>query len=199
MPLSIFILNIKGGYMKIFLIVLAVVLIVGGLTLAGVYNNIVSLHENITANWAQIDNQIQRRADLIPNLVNSVKGYAAHEKTVFDDVTKARSQWAGARSVDEKVAAAGTMDSALARLIAVSENYPQLKADQAFLKLMDELAGTENRIAVERMRYNESVKQFNVTVRIFPGNVVAGIFGYKPASEYFKAEERSKAVPDVKF
>ncbi|HPM42343.1 MAG TPA: LemA family protein [Candidatus Omnitrophota bacterium] len=185
--------------MKIFLIVLAVVLIVGGLTLAGVYNNIVSLHENITANWAQIDNQIQRRADLIPNLVNSVKGYAAHEKTVFDDVTKARSQWAGARSVDEKVAAAGTMDSALARLIAVSENYPQLKADQAFLKLMDELAGTENRIAVERMRYNESVKQFNVTVRIFPGNVVAGIFGYKPASEYFKAEERSKAVPDVKF
>ena len=185
--------------MKIFLIVLAVVLIVGGLTLAGVYNNIVSLHENITANWAQIDNQIQRRADLIPNLVNSVKGYAAHEKTVFDDVTKARSQWAGARSVDEKVAAAGTMDSALARLIAVSENYPQLKADQVFLKLMDELAGTENRIAVERMRYNESVKQFNVTVRIFPGNVVAGIFGYKPASEYFKAEERSKAVPDVKF
>jgi len=199
MPLSIFILNVKGGYMKIFLIVLAVVLIVGGLTLAGVYNNIVSLHENITANWAQIDNQIQRRADLIPNLVNSVKGYAAHEKTVFDDVTKARSQWAGARSVDEKVAAAGTMDSALARLIAVSENYPQLKADQVFLKLMDELAGTENRIAVERMRYNESVKQFNVTVRIFPGNVVAGIFGYKPASEYFKAEERSKAVPDVKF
>ncbi|MBP7056550.1 MAG: LemA family protein [Candidatus Omnitrophica bacterium] len=185
--------------MKIFLIVLGVILIVGGLTFAGVYNNIVSLHENITANWAQIDNQIQRRADLIPNLVNSVKGYAAHEKTVFDDVTKARSQWAGARSVDEKVAAAGTMDSALARLIAVSENYPQLKADQVFLKLMDELAGTENRIAVERMRYNESVKQFNVTVRIFPGNIVAGIFGYKPASEYFKAEERSKAVPDVKF
>lgn len=185
--------------MKAFLIVMAAVVVIGGLGLIGSYNNIVSLHEMITAKWAQVENQVQRRADLIPNLVNSVKGYAAHEKTVFEDVTKARSQWAGAKTVDEKVSAAGTMDSALARLIAVAENYPQLKADQTFLKLMDELAGTENRIAVERMRYNESVQNFNITVRKFPGNIVAGLFGYKPATEYFKAEEGAKSVPEVKF
>ena len=185
--------------MKAFLIGVAVVILIGIAGCVSLYNTIVSLHENITAKWAQVDNQIQRRADLIPNLVNTVKGYAAHEKTVFEDVTKARSQWAGAKSVDEKVAAAGTMDSALARLIAVAENYPQLKADQTFLRLMDELSGTENRIAVERMRYNEAVRDFNITVRRFPGNIVAGIFGYRPATEYFKAEERAKAVPQVVF
>lgn len=185
--------------MKVFLIVLAAVIVIGGLGLIGSYNNIVSLHETITAKWAQVENQIQRRADLIPNLVNTVKGYAEHEKTVFEDVAKARSQWASAKTVDEKVAAAGTIDSALSRLIAVAENYPQLKADQTFLRLMDELAGTENRIAVERMRYNEAVQNFNITVRRFPGNVVAGFFGYRPATEYFKADEKSKAVPEVKF
>jgi LemA protein len=131
--------------------------------------------------------------------VNSVKGYAAHEKTVFENVTKARSQWANAATVDDKVKAAGAMDSAIARLLLVAENYPELKADQTFLRLMDELSGTENRIAVERMRYNEAVKDFNITVRTFPANVVAGVFGYKPASEYFKAEEKAKAVPEVKF
>jgi LemA protein len=128
-----------------------------------------------------------------------VKGYAAHEKTVFEDVTKARSQWAGAATLDDKVRAAGQMDTALARLLLVVENYPQLKADQTFLQLMDELSGTENRIAVERMRYNEAVKDFNITVRRFPANIVAGIFSYKPASEYFKAEEKAKSVPEVKF
>jgi LemA protein len=131
--------------------------------------------------------------------VNTVKGYAAHEKTVFEDVTKARSQWAGASTVEEKVRAAAAVDSALARLLLVVENYPNLKADQTFLRLMDELSGTENRIAVERMRYNEAVKDYNITVRVFPGNIVAGIFGYKPATEYFKAEEKAKAVPEVKF
>ena len=185
--------------MKAFLIGVGIAIVVVGLAIMGSYNTIVSQHENITAKWAQVDNQIQRRADLIPNLVSSVKGYAAHEKTVFEDVTKARSQWAGAKSVDEKVAAAGAMDSALGRLIAVAENYPQLKADGTFLKLMDELAGTENRIAVERMRYNEAVRSFNVTVRQFPGNIVSGMFGYKPATEYFKAEERAQAVPEVVF
>lgn len=189
----------KEVLMKAFLITLAVVVVIGALGLAGVYNNIVSLHETITAKWAQVENQIQRRADLIPNLVNTVKGYAAHEKTLFEDVTRARSQWASAKSVDEKVAAAGTIDSALSRLIAVAENYPLLKADQTFLRLMDELSGTENRVAVERMRYNESVQNFNITVRRFPGNVVAGFFGYKPATEYFKAEQRARAVPEVKF
>ena len=165
----------------------------------GTYNGIVSKHETITAKWAQVDNQLQRRNDLIPNLVNTVKGYAAHEKGVFEAVTNARSQWAKAGTIEEKVKAAGALDSALSRLLFVAENYPNLKANDTFLKLMDGLSGTENRIAVERMRYNEAVRDYNVTVRIFPGNIVAGIYGYKPASEYFNAEEKAKVVPEVKF
>jgi len=188
--------------MKNFLIGLGIVLviiIIGAMAFAGIYNNIVAKHETITAKWAQVENQLQRRNDLIPNLVNTVKGYAAHEKTVFEDVTNARSQWAQARSVEDKVKAAGAIDAALSRLLFVAENYPNLKADQTFLRLMDELSGTENRIAVERMRYNEAVQDFNITVRVFPGNLVAGIFGYKPATQYFKAEEKAKTVPEVKF
>jgi len=184
--------------MKVLLVVLAVAIVVG-MGFAGVYNGIVSKHEAITAKWAQVENQLQRRNDLIPNLVSSVKGYASHEKTVFEEVTKARSQWANAGTVDEKVKAAGAVDSAISRLLLVAENYPTLKADQTFLKLMDELAGTENRIAVERMRYNESVRDFNTTVRMFPGNIVAGMFGYKPATEYFKSSDAAKIVPEVKF
>ena len=185
--------------MKGVLIGIVAVVLIAGLALAGSYNNIVTLHETITAKWAQVESQLQRRYDLIPNLVNTVKGYAEHEKTLFEDITNARSQWTQAQKVDDKVAAAGAMDSALARLLAVVENYPNLKADQTFLKLMDELAGTENRIAVERMRYNESVRAFNVSVRTFPGNIVAGIFGYKPASEYFKSVEAAKTAVEVKF
>lgn len=185
--------------MKKFFIVLAVIIVLIVLSFVSVYNGIVAKHETITAKWAQVENQLQRRNDLIPNLVNSVKGYAAHEKTLFEDVTNARSQWAKANTVDEKVNAASAVDSALSRLLLVVENYPILKADQTFLALMDELAGTENRIAVERMRYNESVRDYNVTVRMFPGNIIAGMFGYKTATEYFKAEEKAKAVPEVKF
>jgi LemA protein len=185
--------------MKKFLIGLAVVLVLIMVSFVGVYNGIVSKHETITAKWAQVENQLQRRNDLIPNLVNTVKGYAAHEKTVLEDVTNARSQWGKAGTLEEKVKAAGAIDAALARLLLVVENYPNLKADQTFLKLMDELSGTENRIAVERMRYNEAVMDYNVTIRMFPGNVVGGMFGYRPATEYFKAEERAKAVPEVKF
>ncbi len=188
--------------MKSFLIVLGIlavlaVVIIG--SFVSVYNGIVSKHETITAKWAQVENQLQRRNDLIPNLVNTVKGYAAHEKTVFEDITNARSQWAKANTVEDKVKAAGNIDSALSRLLLVVENYPNLKADQTFLKLMDELSGTENRIAVERMRYNEAVRDYNVTVRMFPGNIVSGMFGYKVATEYFKAEEKAKTVPEVKF
>jgi len=167
--------------------------------IVGTYNNIISKHEMITAKWAQVDNQLQRRNDLIPNLVSTVKGYAAHEKGVFEAVTNARSQWSKAGTIEEKVKAAGALDSALARLLFVAENYPNLKANDTFLKLMDELSGTENRIAVERMRYNEAVRDYNVTVRMFPGNIVAGLYGYKPATEYFKAEEGAKNVPEVKF
>ena len=185
--------------MKQILTTLVIIAAIAAIGVMGLYNGIVSKHETIKAKWAQVDNQLQRRADLIPNLVNSVKGYAAHEKTVFEEVTKARSQWTNASTIDDKVKAASGMDSAIARLLVVAENYPQLKADQTFLRLMDELSGTENRIAVERMRYNEAVRDYNVTVRMFPGNLVAGIFGYKPATEYFKAEERAKGVPEVKF
>lgn len=188
--------------MKKILIVLAVLVGLGILFVAsfiGVYNGIVSKNETITAKWAQVENQLQRRNDLIPNLVNTVKGYAAHEKTVLEDITNARSQWAKAGSTEEKVKAAGAIDRALGRLIMVTENYPNLKADQTFLQLMDELSGTENRISVERMRYNEAVRDYNITVRMFPGNIVAGMFGYKVATEYFKAEEKARTVPEVKF
>ena len=187
----------KGILVGVGVAVLIAVFVIMGF--AGVYNSIVSKQETITAKWAQVENQLQRRNDLIPNLVNTVKGYAAHEKTVLEDVTNARSQWAKAGSMDEKVKAAGAIDRALGRLIMVTENYPNLKADQTFLRLMDELSGTENRIAVERMRYNDSVRDYNITVRTFPGNIVAGMFGYKVATEYFKAEEKAKTVPEVKF
>lgn len=185
--------------MKNSLIVLVAIAVVAVFSFVSVYNGIVAKHENITAKWAQVENQLQRRNDLIPNLVNSVKGYVFHEKTVLENVTNARSQWARAANLEDKVKAASSMDAALARLLLVVENYPVLKADQTFLKLMDELSGTENRIAVERMRYNEAVKDYNVTVRMFPGNIIAGMFGYGPASGYFKAEEQAKGVPEVKF
>lgn len=188
--------------MKGFFIVLVTLIVLGlviVVPLISIYNGIVSKHEAITAKWAQVENQLQRRNDLIPNLVNTVKGYAAYEKNVLEEITNARSQWAKAGTVDEKVKAAGTMDTALSRLLLVVENYPNLKADQTFLKLMDELSGTENRIAVERMRYNEAVRDYNVAVRKFPGNIVAGMFNYKVATEYFKAEEAAKSVPKVEF
>jgi len=184
--------------MKGFLIGLGIIILII-VSFVSVYNGVVSKHETITAKWAQVENQLQRRNDLIPNLVNTVKGYAAHEKTVFEDVTNARSQWAKANTLEDKIKAAGAIDAALSRLLLVVENYPNLKADQTFLKLMDELAGTENRIAVERMRYNEAVRDYNITVRSFPGNFIAGMFGYKVATEYFKAEEKAKVVPEVKF
>ena len=185
--------------MRNFLIGLGVVAVLIIISVISGYNGIVSRHENITEKWAQVENQLQRRNDLIPNLVNSVKGYAAHEKTLFEDITNARSQWAKANTVEEKVKAASGIDSVLSKLLMVVENYPTLKADATFLKLMDELAGTENRISVERMRYNQAVRDFNIAVKTFPGNIIAGMFGFKPATEYFKAEEAAKKVPEVKF
>jgi LemA protein len=185
--------------MKKFLMGLAIAVVILVVAFIGLYNGLIAKYENVIAKWAQVENQLQRRNDLIPNLVNTVKGYAAHEKTVLENVTAARSQWAIAKTLDEKLKAAGTTDAALARLLLVVENYPNLKADQTFLKLMDELSGTENRIAVERMRYNDAVRDYNVSVRTFPGNLIAGRFGLKPATEYFKAEERAKGVPEVKF
>jgi LemA protein len=185
--------------MKKIFIGLAIALALILISYVAIYNSIVSKHENITAKWSQVENQLQRRNDLIPNLVKTVKGYASHERSVLENVTSARSQWAKAGSLDEKIKAASAMDAALSRLLLVVENYPNLKADQTFLKLMDELSGTENRMAVERMRYNEAVRDYNVTVRRFPGNLVSGAFGYQPVAQYFKAEDTVKKVPEVNF
>ena len=185
--------------MKKILLGLGIVAAVVIITFVSSYNSIVSKHETITAKWAQVDNQLQRRNDLIPNLVSATKGYAAHEKEVFEAVTNARSQWAKAGSLEEKVKAASAVDAALSRLLFVAENYPELKANETFLKLMDELSGSENRIVVERMRYNDAVRDYNVTVRMFPGNIIAQISCYKVASEYFSADEKARKVPEVKF
>lgn len=173
-------------------------LIVGG-SCVGKYNMIVTLNENVDTSWAQVENVLQRRNDLIPNLVNTVKGYAAHEKTVFIDVTEARAKVGQAKSIPQKVEANNQLTGALSRLLLVVERYPDLKANQNFLSLQDELAGTENRIAVERRRYNEAVRSYNTFVRRFPNNLVAGVFGYTRENIYFKAAEGAKKVPDVKF
>lgn len=163
------------------------------------YNNLVTLNESIDSSWAQVENVLQRRYDLIPNLVNSVKGYAKHEKSLLEEVTRLRSQWGTAKSADQKIAASKGLESALGRLMIVVEKYPDLKANQNFLKLQDELAGTENRIAVERMRYNEVVRSYNIVTRRFPSNIVARIFGFEKKDVYFEAAEESKSVPKVEF
>jgi LemA protein len=162
------------------------------------YNRFVSQEEAIKAQWAQVENQLQRRNDLIPNLVETVKGYAAHEQEVFQAVADSRARLAGARSPEESIEAANAQTSALARLLAIVENYPQLKANEQFNRLMDELAGTENRIAVERMRYNERVQEYNTARRSFPANVTAKVFGFKEYP-FFQAPETAKQVPKVSF
>jgi LemA protein len=165
---------------------------------AGNYNRFVQMDVGIKAAWSQVENQLQRRYDLIPNLVETVKGYAKQEKDVLVEVTNARSKVGGAGTVPDKIAANNELSGALSRLMVVVERYPDLKSNQNFLKLQDELAGTENRIAVERMRYNDSVKIYNQAIRTFPANFVAGMFGFKEAT-FFKVEEAAKAAPKVKF
>ena len=187
----------KKKWIIIGAIVLALI-IIGG-SCAGKYNSLVTLTESVDTAWAQVENVLQRRNDLIPNLVNTVKGYAAHEQKVFIDVTEARAKVGQAKTVPQKVEANNQLTAALSRLLLVVERYPDLKANQNFLALQDELAGTENRIAVERRRYNEAVKAYNTFVRMFPNNLVAGIFGYTRENIYFKAAEGAKEVPEVKF
>ena len=162
------------------------------------YNTFVSQEEAIKAQWAQVENQLQRRNDLIPNLVETVKGYAQHEEGVFKEVADARSQLLSAKSPEETIAAANRQTSALGRLLAIAENYPQLKANEQFNRLMDELSGTENRIAVERMRYNERVQDYNASRRQFPANMTAKVFGFKEYP-YFQAPPDAKQVPKVTF
>ena len=164
----------------------------------GTYNNLVMLDEGVKAAWAQVENQLQRRYDLIPNYVETVKGFAKQERDVFIKVTEARSRVGGATTVPDKIEANNQLSSALSRLLVVVEQYPQLKSDQNFLRLQDELAGTENRIAVERMRYNETVKTYNIKVRSFPTNILAGMFGFEKAA-FFEVPEAAQAVPKVEF
>lgn len=162
------------------------------------YNRFVTQEEAIKAQWAQVQNQLQRRNDLIPNLVESVKGYASHEEKVFGDIAEARSRLLAARSPEETIQAANQQTSALGRLLAVAENYPQLRANEQFNRLMDELSGTENRIAVERMRYNEAVQAYNTSRRQFPSNLTARIFGFEE-HPFFEAPPEAREVPRVNF
>ncbi|MGD8985603.1 MAG: LemA family protein [Desulfobacteraceae bacterium] len=166
--------------------------------LKGTYNSLVTLDEGVKAAWAQVENQLQRRYDLIPNLVETVKGYAAHEKEVFLKVTEARAKVGGATTIGDKIAANNGLSAALSRLLLVVERYPDLKANTNFIRLQDELAGTENRIAVERRRYNETVKVYNIKIRRFPTNLLAGLFGFEKAAFFEVPKERQEA-PKVKF
>jgi len=180
------------------LVVLGLAVVLGGWMIA-VNNRLVGLQEGTSAAWAQVETVLQRRYDLIPNLVNTVKGYAEHEKGLFEEVTKLRSQWAAARTVAEKVDAAGQLEGSLSRLLVVAEQYPQLKASENFKDLQYELAGTENRITVERQRYNEAIRAYNTAVRQFPGSLVAGFRGLTPSDAYFEAGDGAKAAPKVQF
>ena len=180
------------------LAVIGVVVVAVGLFLWLTYNGIVTAEQGIDGAWAQVDNNLQRRGDLIPNLVETVKGYAAHEKEVFEKVAEARSRLAGAASPQEAAAANAGMTSALGRLLAIAENYPELKANVNFIRLQDSLEGTENRLAVSRRDYNEQVLRYNTLIVRFPQNQVAGLFGRK-ARDYFEADADKKTVPKVSF
>jgi LemA protein len=184
---------------------LIVVLVVLGLVVVlaiwawSINNRLVALDEKVNAGWAQVETVLQRRYDLIPNLVETVKGYAAHEKELFEEVARLRSQWMAANTVDQKVAAAGALDAGLARLLLVAENYPQLQASQGFRDLHASLEGTENRISVERQRYNEAVRDYNTRVRSFPDRLMAGMLGFAVRDEYFQADKGAEQAPKVDF
>lgn len=172
-----------------------------GLYFWGTYNSLVTAKEDVSNKWSQVENQYQRRADLIPNLVNTVKGFAKQEKDIFTEVARLRSQWGEAKSSGDQakeIEAAKGMDSALARLLVVAEAYPQLKSDQNFIALQAELAGTENRVAVERKRYNDQVTIYNKKIKVFPTSLLAGLFGFKEFA-YFEAEAGADKAPKVEF
>jgi len=184
-------------------IVILTVLAVVALAIAGMYvssrNEMVRKNEAVKSDWAQVDVVLQRRADLIPNLVETVKGFAAQEQTVFHDIASARSALLGAQTPADKIAANGQLDGALGRLLLIVENYPQLKSNENFLRLQDELAGTENRIAVERKRYNDAIQDYNTYIGLFPNNIFAGWAGFQRNNAYFTAPEASREAPKVQF
>jgi len=186
----------RKGFLGIGVVVAFVVVL--GIMLASSYNGFVDLEENVDQSYAQIENQLQRRLDLIPNLVSTVKGYAAHEEEVLTEISDARARLAGAASPEEEAAANAELTGALSRLLVVVENYPNLKADQQFTQLMDELAGTENRLSVARKDYNEQVSIFNKKVKSFPGVIVANVTGFDE-KEYFEADPSAQEAPKVDF
>jgi LemA protein len=193
----------RGSFMNKAVIILIPVVILGVLVIGafGIYNGLVSSQEEAKTAWSQVENQYQRRADLIPNLVETVKGFATQEKTVLEEVTRLRSQWGEARQsgdIGKSFQAAQGLDSALSRLMVVVERYPELKSNQNFMKLQDQLEGTENRVSVERRRFNEAVLNYNRKIRTFPGALLAGIFGFE-RMPLFEAEAGAKKAPQVKF
>ncbi len=187
---------------KTVVIVLAVILVVliwFGSTYVSHRNNMVTKKEAVNAAWSQVDIVLQRRADLIPNLVETVKGFAAQEQTVFRDIANARAALMSGGTPQQKIAANNQLDGALSRLLLIVENYPQLKSNENFLRLQDELAGTENRIAVERRRYNDTLQDYNTYIQLFPNNIVASLSGFTRDDAYFKAQEGSREAPKVQF
>ncbi|HET9401085.1 MAG TPA: LemA family protein [Candidatus Acidoferrales bacterium] len=181
------------------LVVIVVIALMFGSMYVSHRNQMVSLNETVRSNWSEVDVDLQRRADLIPNLVETVKGIAAQEQTVFGDIAKARSALMNAQLPQDKIAANSQLDSALGRLLVVVENYPQLKSNENFLRLQDELAGTENRIAVARKNYNDSLQAYNTYIGIFPNSLFAGWAGFKRNDAYFNASPASREVPKVQF
>jgi len=179
--------------------IIVVLLLVGVGSYIGARNQMVTKNEAVKAAWSQVDIALQRRADLIPNLVETVKGFALQEQTVFGDIARARSQLLSAGTPTDKIAANQQLDSALGRLLVIVENYPQLKSNENFLRLQDELAGTENRIAVERKRYNDALQDYNTYIGLFPNSFWAGIAGFKRNDAYFAAAEGAKTAPKVDF
>ena len=186
----------KKSIIIILIIVIAVVIAIGWLV--GFYNNLVAQEKAIEGQWAQVENQYQRRFDLIPNLVNSVKGMMKQEQEVFGKITEARTRYAGARTLEEKVGATNQVEGALARLLVIMENYPELKSAENVQTLMIQLEGTENRISVERGRFNDRVREYNIRITQFPGNVLAPLFGFS-AKEFFGATEGAEVAPRVEL
>lgn len=179
-------------------IIVAVIVIALIGSIVGSYNNLVKLRENVTSAQSVVETQLQRRADLIPNLVNTVKGYASHEEDVFTAVADARAALSGAKTVDELNSAQSQLDSAVSRLLAIAESYPDLKANENFINLQDELAGTENRISVARQDYNDAAKEYNTKIQSFPASIFAGLFHFEKA-DYFTATAEAATVPAVDF
>jgi LemA protein len=188
--------------MKGALIVVLILLVIGGIlggTVVSSRNQLVTEKNEINERWAEVDNTMKRRADLIPNLVETVKGYAKQEQTVIGEVTSARAALLGAHSPEEKIAANSQLSGAIGRLLVLQENYPELKSNETFRRLMDELSRSENRIALARHDYNEALRRYNTDVELFPKNIAASMFGFQRNDSYFKANEEEKKVPAVRF